>query len=310
MAGLLSFLAGLNQAGLAADTGRMQGQAVKRKDERQTMLDQLAQERQAAQDAQEAERSTLLNQLTQAQIGKMNAPPVPVAPEMTYDRERGGYVSPEGFKPVPGLPQIPRATTPQTPVRGTPEYNAMLEAEARARAAGGGGERGAQLPAPAIEKMIDLDDLIAQSNRASRSLGAAVASGKNVTGRAFGFIPLPNAARDIFKQGGDEGVSARSDLSNIASSIMKLRSGAAVSDAEFARLEPFLPSNNDDEALAMIKLRKLREALEDLKRIRLENYQRYGKRGLEQPRGEDPETGVDLDDAIAGEIARASGRRP
>lgn len=210
-------------------------------------------------------------------------------------------------RPLSGYTPPPKAPTGggQVPVRGTKEYEDMLRREAAARASGGGGERGAQLPAPAIEKMIELDDLIGMTKRTRKSLAQAVNEGNNVTGRAGGVVPIAGWLRNTFRQGGDAGIGVRSELANVSSTIMKMRSGAAVSDQEFARLEPFLASDDDDESVAMVKLRKLATALEEMKRIRLENYQRYGKPGV-QSRGTDPDTGIDLDEAIDNEL----GRRP
>lgn len=300
MAGLLSFLGGLNQAAMAADTGRLEGAEVKRRREHQTLTDQLARERQAAQD-QLTERNLL------SMIAARDAETARAAQPQSRNIDPN---SPEGIearldyeRQVRQLPSA-RPSAPQGPVRGTPAYEDMLRREAAARASGGGGERGAQLPAPAIEKMIELDDLIGQAQRASQSIGSAVAAGKNVTGRVGGVIPVPNWLRNAVGQGGDEGTAARAELANISSSIFKMRSGAAVTPQEFSRLEPFLANDDDDESVVMIKLRKLRQALDDIKRIRLDNYQRYGKPGIAVPRGVDEDTGVDLDAAIDAVLGR------
>lgn len=289
MAGLLSFLAGGARAGIAADTGRLQGEEVRRQREARTLLDQLKAQ-------QEGEEHALRMQTGQATIKNLtdlirerNAPPEesfgnPFEAMQGGNRvfvergNRGTMRTLEGYTPPPAS-----TTQPTGPTRGTKEYEDMLRREAAARASGGGGERGAQLPAPAIEKMIELDDLIGQSSRASKSLGSAVAGGKNVTGRALGVVPVPNWVRNFVGQGGEEGTGVRAELANISSSIFKMRSGAAVTPQEFSRLEPFLANDDDDESIAMIKLRKLREALADIKRIRLENYSKYGKLGASTP---------------------------
>ena len=322
MGSLIDFLGMGAVAKTKADAAALEGGNIKRDREQKDLLAALARQRQEAQDAQAAQTAGLQQRNLLDLIRERNEPPV--APPETFGTpfeavesgkpvfvergNRGTTRTLQGYSP----PQKPVAAPgAQGPTRGTPAYEDMLRREAAARASGGGGERGATLPAPAIEKMIDLDDLIGMTKRARMSLGAAVNEGRNVTGRAGGIIPVANWIRNAVKQGGEVGIGVRSELANVSSTIMKMRSGAAVSDQEFARLEPFLASDDDDESVAMIKLRKLATALEEMKRIRLENYQRYGKPGIAQPRGEDPETGVDLDDAIAAEIERAaSGRRP
>jgi hypothetical protein len=287
MADLLGLLTGGLTAGTNVANARSEGRAIKRDREQADLLAELERQRRAEQDKQATYSRDLQNRNVLDQIRERSEAPVVAPPKPDYEFHDGqrvdmgtGTATPiQGYTP----PQKPAPAGSGTPQRGTPEYLQMLKDEAAARATGGGGERGAQLPAPAIEKMIELDDLIGMTKRARVSLGEAVRDGKNVTGRVGGILPVANWIRNapLVRQGGDAGTAVRSELANVSSTIMKLRSGAAVSDQEFARLEPFLASDDDDESVAMIKLRKLSAALEEMKRIRLENYQRYGKPGAQ-----------------------------
>jgi len=57
-------------------------------------------------------------------------------------------------------------------------------------------------------------------------------------------------------------------LSNMGSTLLKLRSGAAVSDEEFKRLSGFIPSIDEDEKTVKDKVVKFEEELNKTK----ENY--------------------------------------
>jgi hypothetical protein len=64
--------------------------------------------------------------------------------------------------------------------------------------------------------------------------------------------------RNAMGLGDPGGVPARAALANISSTIMLMRSGGAVSDAEFARLQPLLPQKDDTAEAAKQKLGELK----------------------------------------------------
>lgn len=74
MGDLLSVLGLAGVAGAKAQTANLEGQQIKREREQKDLLQRLAMERQATQDAEDAKRSDLLNRLTETQINKANAP--------------------------------------------------------------------------------------------------------------------------------------------------------------------------------------------------------------------------------------------
>lgn len=77
MADLLSILGLAGVAGAKAQTAKLEGEGIKREREQKDLLQRLAMERQATQDAEDAKRSDLLNRLTQTQIDRASAPEPP-----------------------------------------------------------------------------------------------------------------------------------------------------------------------------------------------------------------------------------------
>lgn len=135
---------------------------------------------------------------------------------------------------------------------------------------------GGKLPTSAIEKMIDLDAVTSLAQNAKSSLESAVAAGKDVSGRIGGIVPVPSWIRNQVGQGGEQGQSARNLLGDLTSQVGKMRSGGAITPQEFNRLEAFLPNQNDNENVISIKLKNFIKTLEDIKRIRIANYAKYG----------------------------------
>lgn len=265
---LLSMLAGLGRAGIAADTGAMQGAAVKRDREQRDLLAQLAQQRQAAQDAQEAERNDLLNALTRAQTAKLSNPAMQV--DRQYDPVRGAIVDVNtGKVEIPqGLPNRPEPREPQgsfvqyvdaegNPVAFNPTSGATVRAPQGLKPAGAAGDRNTAVVRKEVAankaNLSVLDDAIARITARPESVGLS---------RGVGKLPFMGGVADVVNQRMDpEGVEARASLANIGSLVIHDRSGAAVSIHEFPRLAPFIPDVSDTPEAALIKLRKLREAI-------------------------------------------------
>jgi len=95
---------------------------------------------------------------------------------------------------------------------------------------------------------------------------------------------LPN---DALNRTNPEGIEARSIIASIAAKTVHDLSGAAVTDAEFKRLEAFIPKNTDNADTIRAKLKGMRRELEDIgkahyqnlpenSRIPMEMHTRYG----------------------------------
>lgn len=63
----------------------------------------------------------------------------------------------------------------------------------------------------------------------------------------------------------------RSSIDNLSSALLKARSGAAVTDAEFKRISGFIPQVNDDEKTAQKKIKRFKEEIE---KVREDNIKR------------------------------------
>lgn len=75
---------------------------------------------------------------------------------------------------------------------------------------------------------------------------------------------LPDSIADNVKNWWDpKGTDTRTFLSNLNSTVIKDRSGAAVTVSEFARQRGFLPSDKDSPAVVQKKLNNLRKAVAD-----------------------------------------------
>ena len=280
MAGLLSFLAGLNQAGMAADTGRMEGAGIRRKDERQTMLDQLARERQTAQDAQETERMGLLNQLTQAQTAKASASEVGGSPtygtglhevidpasgqRVLVQASSAGGAQPVPFKPLPETsPRGPQGSPVQMVRDGKPVFFNPTTRETVAPPEG--------MSLPGSDRVSAATAVKVAENRAQmRTIEAALAEIDKYPGaigpkRGIGKLPGLGGIADMVNQNVDPaGVDARLNIANVGSLLIHDRSGAAVSISEFPRLAPFVPDISDTPEAAKKKLRALWTNLEQI----------------------------------------------
>lgn len=274
-------LLGLLNGGLSAvnraKSAQLEGAGIKREREQADLLAQVEAQRNAQKDAQTSETQRLQQQNLLSLIEERSRVTAParrtqVVDGQLVDLDAGTAAPIQGYQ-APAKP----APAPQGPVRGTPAYLQMLKDEAAAR--GGSGDGQQTLPAPAIEKMIVLDNVIGQATRAKRATDDASAAGENYSGRLGGMIPVPSWARNAVRQGGEKGISARNMLGDLFSQVGNMRSGGAISPQEFDRLTAFLPDANDDEAIVSQKLTDFIAALNDMKRVRIQNYQQYGRGG-------------------------------
>lgn len=152
-----------------------------------------------------------------------------------------------------------------------------LDRESNERNAGTRAGGGALLPNSAIENLSKIDDVIGLASTSLEALNTAVANGKDATGRVGGVLKVPAWMRDTWGQGGAQGKTSRALLGNLFSTVALMRSGAAISAAEFEYLSTFMPDHNVDEADNQLKLKLLIKGLETVRANRLRNYSDYGK---------------------------------
>lgn len=132
---------------------------------------------------------------------------------------------------------------------------------------------GKQLPANKVDELGAYNGLIRSSENALAAFDEARKGGKNITG------PITGRAISLFgdfTQMAPSGISARSLLANLSSQVMKDRSGGAITPQEFVRLEPFLPSQNQDETNARQKLVDLQRELRAIREERLSALEMSG----------------------------------
>lgn len=148
------------------------------------------------------------------------------------------------------------------------------------------------VPSSVALRLGALEHLAGMTTTAETALQGAVDQGVNATGAVFG--RLSPALRGMGRID-PAAVSAQAALANIASEIMKARSGGAVTPQEFERLEPFLPSRNDDEQVALQKLRDLHAYLQQSRESELESLEaasydvsRFRQRGGTPPENAGP----------------------
>lgn len=95
-------------------------------------------------------------------------------------------------------------------------------------------------------------------------------------GEAFGVggYIAQNQGLNIFSD--PKNVSSRAVVGDLGSSVIKDRSGAAVSLAEFPRLAPFIPQIGDKAPVIAAKLKKLRKGIEEENTATLKVYKDAG----------------------------------
>lgn len=116
------------------------------------------------------------------------------------------------------------------------------------------------VPAPAQKALLENNTNLNRVDRALRLIGAMPPQpgeegdvDKEATGLK-GFLPA-----SILNRTDPKGVAARAAIADLGSLVIHDRSGAAVSASEFPRLQPFIPSANDDAATVEKKLKRFRE---------------------------------------------------
>ena len=137
----------------------------------------------------------------------------------------------------------------------------------------GAGGSGRALPATAATSIADAQALIDATRSAIDAFKTA--TGDNITGGVVG------RAAGVLGQfgvqvGGALGTVARSRLSNVRTSLSKLRSGTAVSAQEFLQLQDMLPLKTDDEAVVLAKLDELGRHFGQLMLRKLDAFQQTG----------------------------------
>lgn len=133
-----------------------------------------------------------------------------------------------------------------------------------------GGQKGDDLKPLPIAVSTSLSNLTSLVRLAEEGLGAIQGTKKNVTGPLIGRAGGAMQAMGLMSK---EAISAQSKLANLASSIMKERSGGAITPQEFIRLEPFLNFVNVDEDAALQKLTDLANELRAIQQDRLRAYE-------------------------------------
>ena len=105
------------------------------------------------------------------------------------------------------------------------------------------------LPTSAAQKLMENQQNLRMAQNALALISGTDPSGdKNATGLK-GFIP------DVILQRTDpQGVATRGAIANLGSLVIHDRSGAAVTAAEYPRLQPFIPSARDDPPTVRTKL--------------------------------------------------------
>jgi hypothetical protein len=130
-------------------------------------------------------------------------------------------------------------------------------AQQAATAAGKAG--GTRLPASEAGKLGEAQGLIDLVRRARSLYDPANLGTENVTGPVKGRLaPLQKA----FGMQSPKATQAQQALSNITTTLTLLRSGAAVTDAEFRRLSALVPSQNEDEESVRQKLDNLSKEID------------------------------------------------
>lgn len=132
-----------------------------------------------------------------------------------------------------------------------------------------------QLPSNVIEKMVGVDNMRSSAEGVQHSLEEAVASHTNATGTVLGF-KTPTRIKNLFGMGGEQGQRTRNIIGSLKGQIAKERAGSAMSPAELDLLESYIPTDNDDEAVAISKAKDFIKSLDQIKTNRAKVYAKYG----------------------------------
>lgn len=275
----MSFIDQLLREGVKAGTGYFAGKREAREADRKRLIE----ERIAKREADAAERRRVLDEIALARMQQpqadggaerpaydVNQDPVILRQELLDKRKRenlarAGYKPDEievfiatgrdpREKPAAERPTsyqfVPGVTTGGAPGKFNPQTGEVTPVTS------GGKPMEAAKPrlSPVAQKTItESNALVSDIDNALGLLQA----------RPEGIGPLIGRTPDIIRQKRDpEGIALRSAIANVGSTITLMRSGGAVSDQEFARIRPFIPSENDRPEAARIKLGELRKYLE------------------------------------------------
>lgn len=108
-----------------------------------------------------------------------------------------------------------------------------------------------------------------------RSAGETARENPDATGPIKGFVNdrLPSAVLDWFDK---DGVVSRAKIAELSSSVIKDRSGANVTAAEFPRLKPFIPQIGDSPETVQTKLREFYRIVQEETNLYLESLRSSG----------------------------------
>lgn len=246
-------------------------------------------------DARKASADAALQRLAmeqamhRAQLGKLDAetrkllqPPPSRLPPLTVNPGQG-VLGEDGNYSVP----VAREQTPSPPDKPTwsDTRGAWVYPDGRVVVPKGLPDRPVRqneraIPASGIEKLVGMDNLIAQSDEVASLLKGAIADGTDVTGRVAGVFREPNWVMNARGKGGAPGKDIRTAIGNLYSTLAKERGGTALSAPEIALLETFLPNKDEDEGTALIKANRFVREMRRMKANKIKGYQQYGGAGV------------------------------
>lgn len=96
------------------------------------------------------------------------------------------------------------------------------------------------------DQIAEFDDLIRQSDAANALLTEGLNTGP--------FAGRLQAGQATFGTASEEFVNYQATIDNMNSTLLRMRSGAAVTEEEFQRIKGFIPSVNEDEKTAQTKI--------------------------------------------------------
>lgn len=246
------------------------------------------------QDAFERQRATesdaLRNEMLRTQIDAMRAKPQPTAQPWKFDSDRGLFYNDAGeTKSIPGIGPKQTPVAPRNIDPLSPEGIKAAEDRARRLATVTPPKPAAQrlLPSSAVDKLTGIDNMMSMATDVRDALQGAIKTKTDVTGRIGGVIPTPSwmknlgtnigqAAGLVSEADAGKAKDIRAMIGNMYSTIAKEKAGTAMSAAEQALLESYVPNGNESETDALIKANRFIKTLEAMRKNRIDNYQRYG----------------------------------
>lgn len=147
------------------------------------------------------------------------------------------------------------------------------------------------------EKLLTLDEMISRAKWAKEG----VTKNPDAVGPANAITPAW-----VLNMGNAANVDTRARLSELSTYILNARSGAAVTEHEYKRLEPFLATANDNANSAKTKLNNLIKTMDALQK---ERRAFYSSQGYNVPPPQFGQTGLDTsaigDTGIPGNMSAA-----